>query len=207
MSRLQSVTQNGCDLRRGPDMEDAIPITCLNDFVFCPASIYFHRFYDGFERIAYHDTFQINGSHAHKAIDNNTYSTSDDVIASLTVFSEEYQVIGKIDLLYQKTGVLVERKKVIKEVYDGYVFQLYAQYFALKEMGYQVNKIQLYSMDDNRKYDVTLPEKDPVMQDKFRSTLNALLTFDLEGFQQVNEAKCNRCIYEPACDRTLKDRK
>lgn len=190
-------------------MEDAIPITYLNDFIFCPASIYFHRFYDGLDNIAYHDTSQINGKHAHEAIDNNTYSTSKDVITSLAVYSEEYHVMGKIDTIYLKTGLLVERKKKIRRIYDGYVFQLYAQYFALTEMGYQVNKIQMYSMDDNRKYDVTLPANDPVMMDKFRETVNALLTFDLEGFQQGNEEKCKHCIYEAACDRSkrLRSRK
>ena len=27
-------------------MEEPIPATCLNDFIFCPASIYFHRMFD-----------------------------------------------------------------------------------------------------------------------------------------------------------------
>ena len=35
-------------------------------------------------------------------------------------------------------------------IYDGYVFQLYGQYFSLIEMGYQVKKIRFHSMDDNK---------------------------------------------------------
>lgn len=46
-------------------MENPISITKLNDFVFCPVSIYFHGLYDGVERNLYQGKSQINGTKSH----------------------------------------------------------------------------------------------------------------------------------------------
>ena len=53
-------------------MENPISITMLNDFVFCPVSIYFHNFYQGVEKNLYQGKSQINGTKAHETIDKNT---------------------------------------------------------------------------------------------------------------------------------------
>ena len=47
-------------------MDDAILITELNDFIFCPASIYFHKMYKEMDRFIYQTTDQINGTAAHR---------------------------------------------------------------------------------------------------------------------------------------------
>ena len=91
----------------------------------------------------------------------------------------------------------------IKEIYDGYIFQLYAQYYCMKEMGYEISKLELRSVDDNKKYNVKLPEEDLEMNTKFENTINEIRKFDLEGYQQTNTLKCGNCIYEDACDRSL----
>lgn len=184
-------------------MEEPIPATCLNDFVFCPASIYFHRFYDGMDNMAFQRKDQINGTVAHHAIDNNRYSTSRDVITSLESYSEKFNLICKIDSFNARTGTLVERKKRVKQIYDGYIFQMYAQYFCMIENGYNVEKLQIYSMDDNKTYKIRLPNDDPEMFAKFKNVIEQIMYFDLESFVQTNAEKCRHCIYEPACDRTL----
>ena len=51
-----------------------ILITQLNDFIFYPASIYFHNLYRETERFMYQSEAQINGTAAHSAIDQHTYS-------------------------------------------------------------------------------------------------------------------------------------
>lgn len=51
-------------------MENPISITMINDFVFCPVSIYFHSLYDGVERNLYQDKSQINGTKSHETIDS-----------------------------------------------------------------------------------------------------------------------------------------
>lgn len=183
-------------------MDDLIRITELNDFIFCPASIYFHNLYGSMDKMIYQNTDQINGTAAHEAVDERHYSSKKDIITGLEVYSEVYGLVGKIDILDNKRHMLRERKKKIKTVYDGYVFQVYAQYFALKEMGYRIEKIELYSMDDHKTYDIKLPENDEKMFAKFNSTIDKMKHFVLEDFAQDNIDKCKRCIYEPACDRS-----
>lgn len=184
-------------------MDDAILITEINDFIFCPASIYFHKLYGSLDTLLYQSEDQINGTAAHKRVDEGTYSSKSNILCGIDVYSEEYNLIGKIDIFDAEKGKLRERKKRIKVIYDGYVFQIYAQYFALTEMGYNVKQLELYSMDDNKSYPVRLPSDDNEMFKKFEKTIENMKTFRMNVFMQNNVEKCRRCIYEPACDRTL----
>lgn len=184
-------------------MEYPIPASYLNDFVFCPASVYYHRFYDSFEKAAYQSSDQINGTNAHYTVDNHKYSTSKDIITSMDAYSEKYNLTCKVDVYYSDKQLIVERKKQIVQIYEGYIFQLYAQYFCLTEMGYNVRRLQLYSMDDNKKYNVELPTEDPGMYEKFCGTIDSIRNFDIEQFVQTNPQKCLRCIYEPICGEAV----
>lgn len=121
----------------------------------------------------------------------------------MDVYCEEFGLIGKIDMFDIKRRILRERKKRIKVIYDGYVLQLYGQLYALREMGYLVEELQLYSMDDNKVYRIELPEKNKEMDDKFRDVLKQIRNFRLDGFVQNDIDKCQNCIYEPACYSTL----
>lgn len=184
-------------------MEETILITYLNDFIYCPVSIYFHKLYGNMKQDLYQTEYQINGTDAHKTIDNHTYSSRKDILQGIDVYTEKYNIIGKIDVFDIKTGILTERKNNIVEIYDGYIFQLYAQYFALKEMGYKVNKIRFHSIKDNKNYNINLPEDDKEMFQKFEKIVQDIKEFDMENFKQTNENKCKKCIYEPSCDRSL----
>lgn len=181
--------------------ENVILISQLNDFTFCPLSIYFHAGYEGVNKTLYQEVAQIQGSHAHKAIDSKTYSSRKNILQSIDVYSEEFNLRGKIDVFDIDSGLLVERKNQIKHVYDGYVFQVYGQYYALIEMGHKVNKIKLHSMIDNRNYEIKLPSLDLEMDRKFRNIIQEMRTFNMEDFVQNNTAKCQKCIYAPICDR------
>ena len=180
--------------------ENPLSITALNDFIFCPVSIYFHNLYGDMERNLYQSSDQINGTDAHKSVDEKTYSNNG-FIQSLDIYCEQYNLIGKIDLYDKSTGTLIERKKKVNKIYDGYVFQIYAQCFAMREMGYSVKKLIIRSLDDNRNYHVLLPEDDKEMTEKFKLTVDAVNSFDFFSFVQTNADKCNRCIYYPYCDR------
>lgn len=70
-------------------MYDEILITQLNDFIFCPASIYFHMLYGDTDRMMYQTTSQINGTAAHSTIDEKRYS-SKHVLSAMDVYCEEY---------------------------------------------------------------------------------------------------------------------
>jgi CRISPR-associated protein Cas4 len=184
-------------------MDDAIIFSWLNDFIFCPVSIYFHNLYGNQTTMTYQTEKQINGTAAHKSIDENTYSNRKEIITSMEVYSSKYNVVGKIDMYSAKTQTLTERKRQIKTVYDGYIFQLYAQYFGMLEQGYPVKHLQLHSLTDNKTYKVRLPQEDTVMLHKFEQLILDIKAFDMDSFRQTNAEKCRNCIYEPACDRGL----
>lgn len=184
-------------------MENPILISTLNDFVFCPISIYFKEQYFGVEKKLYQVDKQQNGTIAHQAIDEKFYSTSKNVLQAKDVYCDKYGLVGKIDLFYKDEGLLVERKKHISKIYDGYVFQLYAQYFAMTEMGYKVKKMKLYSYDDNKSYFVDLPEKQPAFLEKFETLIAKMKSFDPFSYVPNNKEKCAKCIYYEACDRGL----
>ena len=184
-------------------MEGYIPISYLNDFVFCPRSIYFHQLHGGLSTRLYHDLPQIQGKAAHEAIDSRKYSTSKNILQGMDVYCQQYGICGKIDIFDIDKALLTERKKHIARIYDGYVFQLYAQYYGLTEMGYAVQQMRFYSSDDNKVYPVALPEDNPQMLEKFRQIVRQIKTYDLNNYVQTNPAKCKNCIYEPICDQSL----
>lgn len=184
-------------------MEEIIHITYLNDFIYCPVSIYFHKLYGSVEGKLYKREYQIDGTAAHKAIDNKTYSTRKILLQGIDVYSDKYQIEGKIDIFNVETGELIERKNKINAIYDGYIFQIYAQYYALIEMGYDVKILSLYSICDNKKYNVKLPNDDEKMQEKFEKIIKDIRKFEFEKYEPQNIEKCRKCIYEPVCDRSL----
>ncbi|HOF13562.1 MAG TPA: type V CRISPR-associated protein Cas4 [Spirochaetota bacterium] len=185
-------------------MEPYIPISMLNDFIFCPRSIYFHQVHGGMEQDMYHTEVQIEGKAAHQSIEKKYYSTQKDVLIGIDVYSEKYNVAGKIDIFDVKACKLVERKNKVVTIYDGYVFQVYAQTFALREMGYEVKKIVIHDKTHNKNYPIPLPEDDDAMLNKFEKLIDDVNSFDLHdtGFN-ANIEKCKRCIYSHLCDYCL----
>lgn len=184
-------------------MEPYIQIAYLNDFIFCPMSIYFHQLFGTLKTRLYHDTPQISGKAIHGAVDEQRYSDKKDIIQGLEVYSEEFRLCGKIDILDTSKGVLTERKKYIETIYDGYLFQLYGQYFALKEMNYTINEICFYSYDNNKVHKMLLPEDNQEMYKSFCLLIENINNFNPESFLPSNIEKCQNCIYEPLCDRSL----
>lgn len=100
-------------------MDDYIKITYLNDFIFCPVSIYFHNLYGNMDKNSYQSELQLIGTAVHRSIDNHQYSNKNAVLQGTTVCSSKYNLVGKIDVFNIETGELVERKKKIKTIYDG----------------------------------------------------------------------------------------
>lgn len=185
-------------------MEAYIPISFLNDFIFCPRSIYFHQLYGSYNTQLYQQKPQVAGKVAHASIDEKTYSTRKNILQSVEIYSERYKLCGKIDLFDVDSGKLSERKREIKTIYDGYVFQVYAQYHALTEMGYTVNSIVLYDITHNKNHPIPLPHENHEMQQKFEKLIDDLNSFDMnKGDFVANEQKCKNCIYSNLCDYSL----
>lgn len=179
-------------------MEPYIQISKINDFIFCPKSIYFHGLYENFSEKTYHQSPQVKGKIKHESVDYQKYSTAKRYLQGLEVYSEKYNLAGKIDIYDKDAKALIERKNKITKIYDGYRYQLYAQYFCMVEMGYEVESLFFYSMSDNKKYEIDLPRGEELI--KFESVLEAIRNFDMlkNNFKQ-NPAKCEKCIYAELC--------
>lgn len=55
--------------------EEPISISNLNDFIFCPVSIYFHSLESDEENLLGQDSFQLNGTAAHEKSYSGKYSS------------------------------------------------------------------------------------------------------------------------------------
>src|SRR5574344_1282685 len=184
-------------------MEETILITYLNDFIFCPLSIYYHHLYGNTKSDLYNTTKQVDGLISHESIDNAKYSSDSSVLQGIDVYSSRFNLMGNIDVFYINDGKLVERKNLVTKIYDGYIFQLYGQYYALEDMGYDVKKLVIHSYSDNKNYNIALPPDDKVMDLKFRKLIDSIKSFDISNYIQNNLDKCRQCIYSPNCDRSL----
>lgn len=174
-------------------MESYIRISNINDFLYCPFSIYLHSLYEGFDKKAYQQTPQVVGTIKHEAIDKGTYSTSRRYVTGLEIYSEEYGIAGKIDIYDAQEKALIERKTRIKTIQKGYLYQLYAQYLCMKEMGYEVEKLFLHSLDDNKRYSVEIPRGLPLIE--FRDTLKYMRNFDPTRIKHHECERCSQSIY------------
>ena len=180
-------------------MESYLMITQLNDFIFCPRSIFFAGIYrESVTDDLYHQTPQREGLNSHDAIDHNRYSTRKDIITGLTVYSEKYRLLGKIDILDCATGILTERKHSITAIYLGFKYQLYAQYFALREMGFEIRELRLYSKKSNKIYPIAIPTAKDT--EEFEAFLSKIRNFSLNSPYSPHPGKCIHCIYNPLCD-------
>lgn len=119
----------------------------------------------------------------------------------MSVYSEKYGLIGKIDTYDSNQHKLTERKNQIKKIYDGYKLQLYAQYFALVEMGFEVHKMGFYSLKDNKPHPVDIPDAQQTQW--FSDYIERIRRYDpSQALADINPTKCQYCIYRPLCDQT-----
>lgn len=182
-------------------MDDYIQISKINDFLFCPYSLYLHSIYENFDTAVYHGEYQIRGKIEHESIDVGKYSSAKKYLQGLSVYSEKYKLAGKIDIYDKELKALIERKYKINKIYDGQKYQLYAQYLCMKEMGYMVDKLYIHSLSDNKRFEIEKPSKEVLL--KFESTIEKIRHFNSEhNFMNnfaVSSAKCKKCIYNNLC--------
>ena len=179
-------------------MESYIPITYLNDYTFCPRSIYLHAIYSGFKQKLYHRAAQTIGKIKHENIEDGAYSTAKRYLQGAPVYSEKYSLMGKIDVYDAQDQALIERKNKVNKIYDGYRYQLYAHYFCLAEMGYPVKALYIHSLSDNKRYRLALPS--PKEQKEFETLVWKVRQARAEGMPILeNKTKCEACVYKPLC--------
>ncbi len=82
-------------------MESYIPISYLNDYIFCPRSIYYHQLYQNFDPSHYQAQDQVEGCISHQSIDKQKYSSRKNILQGTYVYNQEYGLCGKIDVYDQ----------------------------------------------------------------------------------------------------------
>lgn len=185
-------------------MTDYIAISTLNDFIFCPYSIYLHNVYMETDETMYHATPQTRGRAAHETVDRKTASNRSDDILSLPVYSEEYGLMGKIDVYKRKERKLIERKYQLKQIFQGQIYQLWAQMLCLREMEYEVDTLAFYEMSTNKMIPVAIPNEEDLS--KFKRFIERFRSYNpAETPFTINPNKCRHCIYCNLCDKTLDD--
>lgn len=151
----------------------------------------------------FHATPQTRGKIAHETIDNKRASNRSSDFQSLSVISVEYGLIGKIDIFRGKENKLIERKYQIKKIYQGQIYQLWAQYLCMVEMGFDVKDIALYEICTNRMIPIKLPNQEQLAE--FRGFLTTFRNYDPSHPIQINKNKCLHCVYSSICDKTDED--
>lgn len=181
-------------------MNDYINISMLNDFIFCPYSIYLHNIYMETDEGLYHATPQLRGKIVHKTIDEKTASNEKNDLLSLPVYSDRFKIMGKIDVFRIDEKLLIERKYQLKQIYRGQIYQLWAQYFCLVEMGYNVKQLAFYEISTHKTIPIPLPNDNDIKE--FSSFIETFRNFNPEKTININPNKCRHCIYCNLCDKT-----
>lgn len=185
-------------------MSEYISISTLNDFIFCPYSIYLHNVYMETDETMYHATPQTRGRSAHATVDKKTASNRADDILSLPVYSEEYGLMGKIDVYKRKDRKLIERKYRLKQIFQGQIYQLWAQMLCMKEMGYAVEELAFYEMSTNKMIPIPMPGDEELRM--FKNFIERFREYNpAETSIAINRNKCRHCIYCSLCDKTTED--
>lgn len=181
--------------------DEYIPISTLNDFIFCPYSIYLHNVYMESDEDIYHATPQVAGKNAHTSVDQKSTSAKRTIIESLSVFSERYKIFGKIDVFNAETKTLIERKNNLKQIFQGQIYQLWAQYLCMIEMGYSIHSICFYEISTKKTISIKTPDTNDL--NNFEEFLNKYRNFNPRMFSQNNTNKCAHCIYCALCDKYI----
>jgi CRISPR-associated exonuclease Cas4 len=184
-------------------MEELISISSLNDFIFCPYSIYLHNVYMNTDEDIYHAIPQIKGKETHSTIDNKSASTKKLDLIALPIYSEQLGISGKIDIYKGEKRLLVERKYQLKQIYQGQLYQLWAQYFCMIEMGYEVKQLAFYEISTNKMIPINTPNKEN--QIELKCFIRRYKTYNPLDPIIVNQNKCIHCIYCNLCDKAITD--
>jgi|SRR3989338_1046730 len=176
-------------------MEQYIQISKINDFLYCPLSLYLHTMYEDLDKREYQEVAQTAGKLAHENIEKGMYSSAKRFVQGISVYCEKYNIAGKIDIYDRKEKALIERKNKIKHIYLGYKYQLYGEYFCMIEMGNEVKKLFLHSLSDNKRYEIPLPNEEEIAG--FEKTLEQMRNFGPDDIARHFCPRCQNNIYSP----------
>ena len=83
-------------------MENPFSVSLLNDFVFCPASIYFHMVDAATDKIFYESKEQQDGSALHEKTDSGQYSDRKNVLQGIVadIYNKSIKSFDEQDSVY-----------------------------------------------------------------------------------------------------------
>jgi CRISPR-associated exonuclease Cas4 len=181
------------------DDPDYIPIAALNHYAYCP-----HRCWRIFVAGEFIDNaYTIEGTDLHRYVhtvgEGNRQETWQ--IRAIWLKSEQYQLIGKADLIESHDGEFfpVEYKRGVKGKWDNDELQLCAQAFCLEEMtGKSVNKGFIYYASSHQRQAVAI---DHNLREQAIATLKALQTLFQTGAMPpaVYSSRCQGCSLYNRC--------
>ena len=180
-------------------MEETIPITAINDFLFCPKSLYWGNIARrSLAKDSYQESAQKAGTLSHGNVDSGRYSTRKTVFSGFPVYCEKYGLMGVIDVYDSGSGTIIERKRTVRAVWEGFRMQVFAQALSLMESDFPVKRIKIHSLTDNRTYDVGLPARQDV--DRLEEILGEMRSFSPWDEFDPDRKRCPRCPYRHLCD-------
>jgi len=153
----------------------------------------------GGEEELIHAVPQIQGRASHETIDQKKYSSLKDEFSGMPVCCNELGIVGKIDIYKVSEKLLIERKYKLLKIYQGQIYQLWAQYFCMIEMGYEVEKLAFYAISSNTTFPVEIPEN--AQKDELKGFIQQFKTYNPMQEISVNINKCTHCIYCNLCDK------
>jgi CRISPR-associated protein Cas4 len=148
----------------------------------------------------YHAVPQTRGRIAHESVDSKSASTRKSDIMAMNVCSNELGLMGKIDLYRGSTQCLIERKYQLKQIFQGQIYQLWAEYFCMTEMGYPVTSLAFYEISTNKMSPVKLPGVDG--KEELGRFIQRFRMFNPDASIPINSNKCIHCVYCNLCDKT-----
>ena len=194
-----------------PDLPDYLPARMVNEFVYCPR-LYFYEWVEG---IFVESKDTIEGSQQHGRVDKegNGLPPAEELLDDLktravTLSSETYRVIAKIDLLEARDGIVtpVDYKRgrpreagETLELWPSDRVQLAVQAIILRENGYQCNEVIAYYSATKQRVRLTvddsvISEAIGAVRDAWAAARRGILPPPLE-----DSPKCPGCSLAGIC--------
>lgn len=179
---------------------DAIPISSLNHYAYCPRRCALIQMEQTYEE----NLYTLRGNHLHERTDQADESGWEEgvrVERALPLWSKELGLIGKADVVefHGDIPYPVEYKSGPKRRFDNDDLQLCAQALCLEEMtGKGVPCGAIYHHSSRRRREVVFtPDLRRRVQDVVEAIRRMLATTTLP--EPVNDARCDKCSLRESC--------
>ena len=193
---------------------ELLPARMLNEFVYCPRLFYLEHV----EGLFSHNRYTIEGAARHKRVDKKTDSlpAGDDAVVhkdiharSVTLHSDHYGVIAKLDLIEAKGGIATPvdyKRGSPKKMEDGSLgawdperVQVCVQVLVLRENGYQCDEGILFFWETRQRVRIAIDKELLALTEK--TILDARATVESQRMPPplVDSPKCPKCSLVGIC--------